>query len=119
VSLESDTIHTAIHLSLSEDGLDLVGNGLVNGLVEESKEIGSTAFWPTNSLFVEFDQYFLDFNPKQDAIAKQTLDHQRADLEASKRQVEAAQANVVRIIRSLEEEGQIMIRRGEEDEFIG
>ncbi|HXB06543.1 MAG TPA: efflux RND transporter periplasmic adaptor subunit [Puia sp.] len=31
---------------------------------------------------------------KQDAIAKQTLDHQRADLESSKRQVEAAQANV-------------------------
>jgi RND family efflux transporter MFP subunit len=31
---------------------------------------------------------------KQDAIAKQTLDHQIADLESSKRQVEAAQANV-------------------------
>jgi membrane fusion protein (multidrug efflux system) len=31
---------------------------------------------------------------KQDAIAKQTLDHQLADLESSKRQVEAAQANV-------------------------
>ena len=31
---------------------------------------------------------------KQDAIAKQTLDHQRADLESSKRQVEAAEANV-------------------------
>jgi hypothetical protein len=45
--------------------LDLVGNGLV----EESKGIGSNFFWPTTSLFVEFDQYFLDFNPKQDAIA--------------------------------------------------
>jgi RND family efflux transporter MFP subunit len=31
---------------------------------------------------------------KQDAIAKQTLDHQIADLESNKRQVEAAQANV-------------------------
>ena len=31
---------------------------------------------------------------KQDAIARQTLDHQLADLESSKRQVEAAQANV-------------------------
>jgi hypothetical protein len=45
--------------------LDLAGNGLV----EETKEIGSDRFWPTISLFVEFDQYFLDFNPKQDAIA--------------------------------------------------
>lgn len=31
---------------------------------------------------------------KQDAIAKQTLDHQLADLESNKRQVEAAEANV-------------------------
>lgn len=31
---------------------------------------------------------------KQDAIAKQLLDHQMADLETAKRQVEAAQANV-------------------------
>lgn len=31
---------------------------------------------------------------KQDAIARQTLDHQLADLESAKRQVEAAQANV-------------------------
>ena len=45
--------------------LDLSGNGLV----EESKEIGSDRFWPTSSLFVEFDQYFLDFTPKNDAIA--------------------------------------------------
>jgi hypothetical protein len=45
--------------------LDLIGNGLV----EQSEEFNSTSFWPTNSLFVEFDQYFLDFIPKQDAIA--------------------------------------------------
>ena len=31
---------------------------------------------------------------RQDAIAKQTLDHQLADLESSKRQVQAAEANV-------------------------
>jgi hypothetical protein len=45
--------------------LDLIGNGLV----EQSEEFNSTSFWPTNSLFVEFGQYFLDFIPKQDAIA--------------------------------------------------
>jgi hypothetical protein len=45
--------------------LDLTGNGLV----EESKWIGSHAFWPTNSLFVEFDQYFLGFAPRLDAVA--------------------------------------------------
>jgi len=46
--------------------LDLVANGLV----EESKSLSpSGAFWPKTSLFVEFDQHFLDFNPKQDAIA--------------------------------------------------
>ncbi len=33
--------------------------------------------------------------------------------------VETAQAGVVRIIRSLEDAGQIMIRRGDEDEFVG
>jgi flagellar motor switch protein FliG len=33
--------------------------------------------------------------------------------------VEAAQANVVRIIRELEEQGQITIQRGEEDELVG
>jgi len=38
---------------------------------------------------------------KQDAIAKQTLDHQRADLEASKRQVDAAQANVASVQTNL------------------
>lgn len=45
--------------------LDLSGNGLV----EESKGIGSNYFWPKTSLFVEFDRYFLDFDPKQDAVA--------------------------------------------------
>lgn len=38
---------------------------------------------------------------KQDAIAKQTLDHQLADLESSKRQVEAAQANVASVQTNL------------------
>ena len=38
---------------------------------------------------------------KQDAIAKQTLDHQRADLESSKRQVEAAQAGVASVQTNL------------------
>jgi len=37
----------------------------------------------------------------QDAIAHQTLDHQVADLEAAKRQVEAAQANVVAVQTNL------------------
>jgi len=38
---------------------------------------------------------------KQDAIAKQTLDHQIADLEASKRQLAAAQANVASVATNL------------------
>jgi RND family efflux transporter MFP subunit len=38
---------------------------------------------------------------KQDAIAKQTLDHQIADLESAKRQVEAAKANVVSLETNL------------------
>ncbi|GGA87246.1 MexE family multidrug efflux RND transporter periplasmic adaptor subunit [Puia dinghuensis] len=38
---------------------------------------------------------------KQDAIAKQTLDHQRADLEASKQQLAAAQANVASVETNL------------------
>jgi membrane fusion protein (multidrug efflux system) len=38
---------------------------------------------------------------KQDAIARQTLEHQVADLEAVKRQVEAAQANVVAVQTNL------------------
>jgi hypothetical protein len=40
-----------------------------SGLVERSRGIGSDAFWPTNSLFVEFDRHFLEFNNEQDAIA--------------------------------------------------
>jgi len=38
---------------------------------------------------------------KQDAIAKQTLDHAVADLESSKKQVEAAQANVASVATNL------------------
>jgi len=38
---------------------------------------------------------------KQDAIAKQVLDHQTADLEANKRQVEAARANVASVDTNL------------------
>jgi len=38
---------------------------------------------------------------KQDAIAKQTLDHQLADLEASKQQLRAAQANVAAVQTNL------------------
>ena len=38
---------------------------------------------------------------KQDAIARQTLDHQIADLEAAKKQVEAAQAGVVAVQTNL------------------
>ncbi|HVS95998.1 MAG TPA: efflux RND transporter periplasmic adaptor subunit [Puia sp.] len=38
---------------------------------------------------------------KQDAIARQVLDHQTADLEANKRQVEAAQANVASVETNL------------------
>lgn len=38
---------------------------------------------------------------KQDAIARQTLEHQLADLEAAKRQVEAAQANVASVRTNL------------------
>jgi hypothetical protein len=40
-----------------------------SGLVERSQGLGSDAFWPTNSLFVEFDRHFLDFNSEQDAVA--------------------------------------------------
>lgn len=34
------------------------------------------------------------------------------------RQVEEAQQNIIRIIRRLEEQGQIMVRRGSDDEFV-
>jgi TIR domain-containing protein len=39
-----------------------------SGLVERSKGLGSDFFWPTISLFVEFDRHFLDFNSEQDAV---------------------------------------------------
>lgn len=39
------------------------------GLVEESAEFHSDAFWPLPGLFVEFDRHFLDFDNEQDAIA--------------------------------------------------
>jgi hypothetical protein len=45
--------------------LDLVDSGLV----ERSRGMDSHIVWPTNSLFVEFDRHFLDFNPEQDAVA--------------------------------------------------
>ena len=48
--------------------LDLVESGLV----ERSKTISSDSFWPQIGLFVEFDRHFLDFNPKQDALAVAT-----------------------------------------------
>ncbi len=34
------------------------------------------------------------------------------------RQVEEAQQNIIRVIRQLEEQGQIMVRRGNDDEFV-
>ena len=34
------------------------------------------------------------------------------------RVVEESQAKIVQVIRSLEESGQIMIRRGDDDEFV-
>jgi flagellar motor switch protein FliG len=34
------------------------------------------------------------------------------------RQVEESQAKIVQVIRSLEESGQIVIRRGDDDEFV-
>jgi flagellar motor switch protein FliG len=34
------------------------------------------------------------------------------------RQVEEAQQNIIRTIRQLEEQGQIMVRRGNDDEFV-
>ena len=35
------------------------------------------------------------------------------------RQVEESQAKIVQAIRTLEESGQIVIRRGDDDEFVG
>ena len=34
------------------------------------------------------------------------------------RQVEESQQNIIRTIRQLEEQGQIMVRRGNDDEFV-
>ena len=34
------------------------------------------------------------------------------------RQVEEAQQNIIRTIRQLEEQGQIMLRRGNDDDFV-
>ena len=39
------------------------------GLVERSGEHPSGRFWPTPSLFVEFDRHFLEFDNEEDAIA--------------------------------------------------
>jgi TIR domain-containing protein len=39
------------------------------GLVERSMEIASERFWPTDSLFVEFDRHFLDFDNRHDGVA--------------------------------------------------
>jgi hypothetical protein len=39
-----------------------------SGLIERSRSLSSDAFWPTNSLFVEFDRHFLDFDSEQDAV---------------------------------------------------
>jgi RND family efflux transporter MFP subunit len=47
----------------------------------------------------DYDRY--EDLAKQDAIAKQTLDHQVADLEANKRQVEAAEANIAAVKTNL------------------
>jgi membrane fusion protein (multidrug efflux system) len=47
----------------------------------------------------DYDRY--EDLAKQDAIARQTLEHQAADLEANKRQVEAAEANVATVKTNL------------------
>ena len=46
--------------------LDLEGAGLIKRSLERSP---TAPFGPTIGLFVEFDQYFLDFIPKEDATA--------------------------------------------------
>jgi hypothetical protein len=43
------------------------------GLIERTDEIGSDRIWPNESLFVEFDRYFMDFNNRDDAIAVANL----------------------------------------------
>lgn len=49
--------------------LDLVDAGLV----ERDDVIGSDGIWPKESLFVEFDRHFMDFNNRDDAIAVANL----------------------------------------------
>lgn len=43
------------------------------GLVERTDEIGSDRIWAKESLFVEFDRYFMDFDNRDDAIAVANL----------------------------------------------
>ncbi|MER8600508.1 hypothetical protein NKI41_29985 [Mesorhizobium sp. M0601] len=60
----------AVALELPEEDVRLAVLDLREaGLVEESAELRSEAFWPTSGLFVEFDRHFLDFDNEQDAIA--------------------------------------------------
>jgi TIR domain len=67
---QTDVAKTARATGLPEENirlgmLDLVGFGLV----EERKTLSpSGMFWPTPGLFVEFDEQFLEFSPRQDAI---------------------------------------------------
>ncbi|WP_395714853.1 toll/interleukin-1 receptor domain-containing protein [Reyranella sp.] len=46
--------------------LDLEGAGLIKRSLERNP---NASFGPTIGLFVEFDQYFLEFNPKTDAVS--------------------------------------------------
>jgi hypothetical protein len=68
---QTDVAETARATNLPEEDirlgvLDLVGFGLV----EQRKTLSpSGMFWPTAGLFIEFDEHFLEFSPKQDAIA--------------------------------------------------
>lgn len=39
------------------------------GLIERSKQIRGTKFWPRVGLFVEFDRHFLGFDTRADAVA--------------------------------------------------
>lgn len=60
----------ACTLNMPEEDVRLGALDLLEaGVIEESKENGSDAFWPTIGLFVEFDRHFLNFDNEQDAIA--------------------------------------------------
>jgi hypothetical protein len=60
----------ALALNLPEEDIRLGALDLADsGLIERSKEISGTRFWPTTSLFVEFDRHFLDFDNEKDAVA--------------------------------------------------